>query len=163
MSPFASVLVNAHLLMLSFAFTPRLRLWALSGFLACLLAVMGVNAWRLAELKGLARDWQLAHSRKDLPAIEALYCWDEVDPSLRLKMQEVFRQEFEIPVRSVTAELASKIDLLLGETQRPNLEPTGVVVVQFESADGLGARLIAGGPWWRPKFTVFLPAPPPAK
>lgn len=163
MSPFASVLVNAHLRMPFFVFTPRLRIWALSGFLACLLAVIGVNAWRLAGLQALARDWQMAHARKDLPALEALYCWEGVDPSLRAKMQEVFRQEFEIPVRSVTAEPASRIDLYQIETQRSNLEPTGVVVVQFESPDGLGARLIAGGPWSRPKFIVFLPAPPPAK
>jgi hypothetical protein len=163
MSPFASVLVNAHLLMPPFAFTTRLRLWALSGFLACLLAVMGVNAWRLAGLQALARDWQQAHTRKDLPALEALYCWEGVDPSLRAKMQEVFRQEFEIAVRSVTAEPASKIDLFLAETQRPNLEPTGVVVVQFQSSDGLGARLIAGGSWSHPKFIVYLPVPAPLK
>ena len=140
-----------------FTFTNRLRLWAFVGFFACLFAVIGAHAWRMAGLRELAREWQQAHSRKDLSALEALYCWDGVDAPLRSKMQAVFLQEFEIPVRSVTAERASGVDYLQMETQRPNLTPTGVVVVQFESPDGLGARLMAGGSWTHPKFVVLLP------
>lgn len=138
----------------------RLRRWALVGLLVGLLVPVGIDAWRMAGLRGLAEDWRRAHAARDLAALEALYCWDGVEPALRERVRLVLIQELELPVRSVVAERCTAVDRLQGETQRPNLEPTGVVVVEFASADGLGARLLAGGPWSRPRLVVLLPSGP---
>lgn len=134
-----------------------LRRWALGALLAGMLAALGLDAWRMAGLRGLAEDWRRAHQARDLAALEALYCWDGVDPAQRARLRQVLVGEFELPIRSVEAERCSDIDRLQGETQRPNLEPTGVIVVRFDTADGLGARLLAGGSWARPRLIVLLP------
>ena len=140
----------------------RLRRWALGALLAGLLVALGLDAWRMAGLRALADDWRRAHAARDLAGLESLYCWDGVDPALRARLRLVLIQEFELPVRSVAAERRTALDRLQGETQRANLEPTGVIVVEFGSADGLGARLLAGGPWWgRPRLIVLLPPAPP--
>ena len=138
----------------------RLRRWALAGLLAGLLAAVGIDAWRMAGLRGLAEDWRRAHDARDLAALEALYCWDGADAALRARVRLVLLQEFELPVRSAVAERCTAVDLLQGDTQRANLEPTGVIAVEFASGDGLGARLLAGGPWSRPRLVLLLPARP---
>lgn len=141
--------------------TPRLariRRWALGGLLAGLLLAVLADAWRMAGLRALAADWERAHRGRDLPALEALYCWDGVPPAQRERLRLVLIQEFELPVRSVSAERCGALDRPQGESQRPNLDPSGVIVVEFDSADGLGARLLAGGPWWaRPRLIVLQP------
>ncbi|MFZ9200887.1 MAG: hypothetical protein ACO23N_00455 [Opitutales bacterium] len=129
--------------------------------MAGLLGAVAIDAWRMAGLRGLAADWQSAHQARDLAALEALYCWDGADPALRARLRQVLVGEFELPVRSVEAERCSDVDRLQGQTQRPNLEPTGVIVVRFATEDGLGARLLAGGPWSSPRLVVLLPPPPP--
>lgn len=139
----------------------RLRRWALAGLLAGLLGAVAIDAWRMAGLRGLAADWQTAHKARDLSALEALYCWEGVDPALRTRLRQVLVGEFELPVRSVDVERCSDIDRLQSQTQRPNLEPTGVIVVRFATEDGLGARLLAGGSWSKPRLVVLLPPAPP--
>ena len=140
----------------------RFYRWALGALLAGLLVALGLDAWRMVGLRALADEWRRAHDARDLPSLESLYCWDGVDPALRARLRLVLIQEFDLPVRSVTAERRTKLDQLQGETQRANLEPTGVTVVEFGSADGLGARLLAGGPWWaRPRLIVLLPPAQP--
>lgn len=135
----------------------RLRRWALGALLAGLLGAIGLDAWRMAALRGLAEEWRQAHQSKNLAALESLYCWEGVDPALRTRLRQVLVGEFELPVRTVEAERCSDIDRLQGETQRPNLEPTGVIVVRFDTPDGLGARLLAGGSWLHPRLIVLLP------
>lgn len=135
----------------------RLRRWALGSLLAGLLLALGLDLARMAALRGLAADWESAHRARDLAALESLYCWDGVDGALRARLRLVLTQELDLPVRRVAAERCGPIDRLQGATQRPNLEPTGVVVVEFDVADGLGARLLAGGSWWRPRLIVLLP------
>lgn len=135
----------------------RLRRWALGSLLLGLLLAAGLDLARMAALRGLAADWQAAHRARDLAALEGLYCWDGVDDALRARLRLVLIQEFDLPVRRVVAERCGPIDRLQGATQRPNLDPTGVVVVEFDVADGLGARLLAGGNWWRPRLVVLLP------
>lgn len=138
----------------------RLRRWALGALLAGLLVALGLDAWRMAGLRALADDWRRAHGARDLAGLESLYCWDGVDPALRARLRLVLIQEFDLPVRAVTAERCTALDRLQADTQRANLEPAGVIVVEFGSSDGLGARLLAGGPWWsRPRLIVLLPPP----
>lgn len=157
----ASLRVNAHLPMtVPPPRSVRLRRWALGGLLAGLLAAVGADAWRMAGLRGLAAEWRRAHDARDLAALEALYCWDGVAPALRERVRLVLLQEFDLPVRAVGVERCTAVDRLQGDSQRANLEPTGVVVVEFASADGLGARLLAGGSWSRPRLVVLLPAGP---
>lgn len=138
----------------------RLRRWALGALLLGLLGALGADAWRMAGLRGLAAEWERAHRARDLAALEALYCWEGVDRALRDRVRLVMAQELDLPVRSVSAERCTAVDRLLGETQRPNLDPTGVITVAFAAEDGLGARLLAGGPWWRPRLVVLLPREP---
>ena len=140
----------------------RLRRWALGALLAGILGALALDAWQMAGLRSLAEAWRRAHASRDLAGLESLYCWDDVPPALRERLRLVLIQEFDLPVRTVEAARCSAIDRLQGETQRANLEPTGVIVVEFGSADGLGARLLAGGPWWaRPRLIVLLPPPRP--
>lgn len=138
----------------------RLRRWALGGLLGGLLLAAGLDLWRMAGLRDLAAAWERAHRARDAAALEALYCWEGVGPGLRARLRLVLAQEMETPIRAVVAERCATADRLQAETQRPNLEPTGVIVVEFASADGLGSRMLAGGPPWRPRLVVLLPSEP---
>ncbi len=118
--------------------------WALAGLLLPSLLVLAWEAWTAHGLRALAEDWRRAHAARDLAAMEALYRWDGAPEDLRGRVRLVLAQEFDLPVASVGVAPLSAADLQYGSARRPNGHPVGVVDVRFASADGLGARLLAG-------------------
>lgn len=138
--------------------TSRARRWILAGLAGALLAFLLGAAWREAGLRALAEDWREAHAAGDLAAMESLYCWDGVAPEQRRRLLLALQQELELPVVAVRAARLTAADRLTGVSQRPNLEPVGVIEVSFAVDDGLGARLLAGRSGLGFRLVVLIPS-----
>jgi hypothetical protein len=118
--------------------------WALAGLLLPSLLILAWEAWTARGLARLAEDWRRAHAARDVAAMEALYRWEGAPGDLRDRVRLVLAQELDLAVAEVRAAPLSAADLQYGPERRPNGSPVGVVEVRFASADGLGARLLAG-------------------
>ena len=138
--------------------TSRAQRWILAGLAGALLAFLLGAAWREVGLRALAEDWRKAHAAGDLAAMEALYCWEGVAPEQRRRLLLALQQELELPVVAVRAARLTAADRLAGASQRPNLEPIGVVEVSFAVNDGLGARLLAGRRGLGFRLVVLVPS-----
>jgi hypothetical protein len=136
----------------------RLRRWILAALAGALAAFLLGAGWREVGLRALAEDWRIAHETKDLAAMEALYCWDGVAPDQRRRLLLALQQELELPVTHVRAARLAPTDRLRGDSQRPNLEPVGVLEVSFAVNDGLGARLLAGRQGLGFRLVVLIPS-----
>jgi hypothetical protein len=132
--------------------------WLLAALAGALLAFLAGAGWREAGLRSLAEDWRRAHAARDLPAMEALYCWDGVAPEQRRRLLLALQQEFDLPVLAVRAARLAPADRLAGTSQRPNLDPVGVLEVSFDVHDGLGARLLAGRDGLAFRLVVLIPS-----
>lgn len=132
--------------------------WLLAALAGGLLAFALGAGWREVGLRALAEDWRRAHAAGDLAAMEALYCWDGVEPEQRRRLRLALQQELELPVTAVRAARLAPPDRLLGAAQRPNLTPVGVIEVSFAVNDGLGARLLAGRSGLAFRLVVLVPS-----
>jgi hypothetical protein len=135
----------------------RPRRWILAGLAGALLAFLAGAGWRELGLRSLAADWHRAHAAGDLAAMEALYCWDGVPAEQRRRLLLALQQELELPVLAVRAARLAPPDRLSGASQRPNLEPIGVLEVSFAVNDGLGARLLVGRQGLGFRLVVLIP------
>lgn len=136
----------------------RLRRWVLAALAGALLAFLLGAGWRELGLRALAEDWRRAHAAKDLAAMEALYCWDGVAPAERERIRLALRQEFDLPVAAARASRLAPADRVPWVSQRPNLEPVGVVEVSFAVEDRLAARMLAGRRGLGFRLVVLIPA-----
>lgn len=136
----------------------RLRRWLLAAAAGALLAFLLGAGWREAGLRSLAADWRAAHAAKDLAAMEALYCWDGVDPAERQRIRLALVQEIEMPVAAVRGARLSPADRLPWVSRRPNLEPVGVIEVSFAVEDRLASRILAGRSGLGFRLVVLVPS-----
>lgn len=115
--------------------------------------------WQTRSAGVLATELRDAFARRDVAAIEELFCWEGVDAATRSRLRLVIQQEHELPIASVVVRPLSAFDRRSGSGLRPNLPPDAVIEVTFATADRLSAAYLAGRDGlFRHRLVVMLPA-----
>lgn len=90
---------------------------------------------RARSLNKLRQDWVSARHAKDQGALEALYCWEGVEPAERQRMKLLLAQEMEYPVmRTLLVELPSEKP---SPGWQPNCPPVAGLYVEYGTEERL--------------------------
>jgi len=118
---------------------PPLASWPGVAFLVLLLGAL----WGYFELRALGdfqRAWVGAHRARDVAALSALVCWDDVSAEERQRMRLLLAQEMEHPLKT------SKLELAFGAQASPGWRANRIVVARLTIVYDTPERLTVSFP-----------------